>query len=40
VPADFDAERYLALNADVAQAGVDAAEHYLAHGRDEARTYR
>jgi hypothetical protein len=40
LPADFDAERYLALNADVAQAGVDAAEHYLAHGRDEARTYR
>jgi hypothetical protein len=40
LPADFDAARYLALHSDVAQSGMDAQQHYLAHGREEARPYR
>ena len=40
LPADFDADRYLTLNGDVAESGMDAKEHYMAHGRAEVRTYR
>ena len=40
LPADFDPATYLLLHPDVAAAGVDAAAHYLAHGRQEGRTYR
>ena len=40
LPEDFDAERYLALHPDVAQARVDAAEHYLTFGINEGRAYR
>jgi SAM-dependent methyltransferase len=37
VPADFVAELYLQANPDVAEAGVDAAEHFLHHGQFEGR---
>jgi SAM-dependent methyltransferase len=37
LPADFDPQRYLALNADVASTGVDPAMHYFAFGRNEGR---
>ncbi|MEA1072004.1 phytanoyl-CoA dioxygenase family protein [Sphingomonas sp. LY160] len=40
LPTDFDAEAYYQLNPDVAKSGVDAAEHYLNHGRGEKRLYR
>jgi hypothetical protein len=40
LPADFDAERYYALNPDVAETGQDARKHYLNHGRSEQRRYR
>lgn len=40
VPADFDAAEYLGLHPDVAAAQVDAAEHYVQHGRREGRAYR
>jgi hypothetical protein len=40
LPDDFDPEMYLALNADVADAGVNPAEHYLKHGMREGRKYR
>ncbi len=40
LPADFDAEAYLAYHTDVAAAGLDAAAHYLAYGRGEGRPYR
>ncbi len=40
LPADFDAARYLALNPDVSMAGLDAAQHYVAHGHAEKRRYR
>jgi hypothetical protein len=36
----FDAELYLAANPDVAAAGANPAEHYLAHGRGEKRKLR
>lgn len=36
-PAVFDAAAYLALNPDVAAAGMDALAHYLTHGRAEGR---
>jgi hypothetical protein len=36
-PYAFDAERYLAANPDVAQAGMDPLEHYLRHGHQERR---
>lgn len=38
--AEFDAERYLALNPDVAAAGVDAYDHYVRSGRHEGRRLR
>ncbi|MFT3975868.1 MAG: hypothetical protein QM688_01945 [Sphingomonas bacterium] len=33
----FDAAAYLAVNVDVAQAGIDPLEHYLRHGMNEGR---
>lgn len=40
LPADFDPAQYLALNADVARTGLDAALHYTRFGRTEGRRYR
>jgi hypothetical protein len=40
LPEDFDPQRYLTLNQDVALAGLDAGVHYLAHGWAEKRRYR
>ena len=40
LPQDFDAEAYYRLNPDVAVAKLDAAEHYLGHGKLEGRRYR
>ena len=40
LPADFDSEAYLAYHRDVAAAKVDAATHYLNHGKREGRLYR
>lgn len=37
LPTNFDPDRYLALHDDVAQAGVDPAEHFRAHGVFEGR---
>lgn len=40
LPPDFDPAQYLALNADVARTGIDAALHYARFGRTEGRRYR
>ncbi len=40
LPPDFDPAQYLALNADVARTGIDAAVHYAQFGRREGRRYR
>lgn len=40
LPSDFDPAQYLALNADVARTGIDAAAHYAQFGRTEGRRYR
>ncbi|MGH1573415.1 glycosyltransferase WbsX family protein [Methylobacterium sp. P31] len=40
LPQDFDPDLYLHLNPDVADAGVDAAWHYLTSGESEGRIYR
>jgi hypothetical protein len=40
LPQDFDPAQYLALNADVARSGVDAATHYAQFGHAEGRRYR
>ena len=40
LPGDFDPVEYLRANPDVAAAGVDAAQHYLDHGRREGRRLR
>jgi hypothetical protein len=40
LPEDFDPERYLLLNPDVARAGLGAEYHYLNHGRWESRVYK
>jgi hypothetical protein len=40
LPTDFDAEEYLLLNPDVAEAGMDPIYHYLNHGRFEFRSYK
>lgn len=40
LPADFDPVAYYRLNPDVAAAQLDAAWHYLRHGRGERRRYR
>lgn len=39
LPPDFVGDVYLKLNPDLAAAGVNAAEHYLSHGRLENRRY-
>ena len=40
LPKDFEAQTYLALNPDVAQAGVAADLHYAMYGVKENRRYR
>lgn len=40
LPEDFDPAGYLTINQDVALAGIDPGEHYLAHGWMEKRRYR
>jgi hypothetical protein len=40
LPDDFDPDAYYRLNPDVAVAKLDAAAHYLRHGREEGRRYR
>ncbi len=40
LPKDFDGARYLVLQPDVAEAGVDPAFHYMTHGRLEGRAYK
>lgn len=40
VPSDFDADAYYRLNPDVAVAKLDAAAHYVSHGKAEGRRYR
>lgn len=40
LPKDFDADAYYRLNPDVASAKLDAAKHYLQHGKNEGRRYR
>lgn len=40
LPDDFDREAYYRLNPDVAIAKLDAATHYLSHGKAEGRRYR
>lgn len=39
LPADFDPARYLAFNPDVAKAGMDPGQHYLAFGWREDRDW-
>jgi SAM-dependent methyltransferase len=40
LPTDFDANRYLALHKDVAEAEVDPVHHYLTYGYKEGRRLR
>jgi len=40
LPQDFDRDAYYRLNPDVAIAKLDAAVHYLSHGKAEGRRYR
>lgn len=40
LPDDFNPDAYYRLNPDVAGAKLDAAQHYLSHGRAEGRRYR
>jgi hypothetical protein len=40
LPADFDPEYYLVINADVKEAGLDPMAHYLNFGRAEGRIYK
>lgn len=40
LPSDFDPERYLYLNRDVARAGQNARQHYQNHGKLEGRRYK
>ena len=39
-PKDFDPQRYLDLNPDVAAAGMDPRKHYVRHGAREQRRYK
>jgi SAM-dependent methyltransferase len=39
LPAGFDGSEYLAMYADVREAGIDPAVHYLRYGRKEGRLY-
>lgn len=40
LPADFDPAEYLRMHKDVAAAKLDAAHHYINHGRAEGRPYK
>lgn len=40
VPSDFNPDTYYRLNPDVAAKNMDAATHYVRHGRAEGRRYR
>src|ERR1700730_6136748 len=40
VPSEFDAEVYLTINKDVADAGADPIQHYLLSGRKEGQRFR
>ena len=40
LPYDFDAAVYLDINTDVADAGIDAAVHYVYQGIAEGRAYQ
>ena len=40
LPDDFDDDAYYRLNPDVAVAKLDAAKHFLSHGKAEGRRYR
>ena len=40
MPPDFDPERYVSLNPDLAAANADGREHWLLHGFFEGRNYR
>jgi hypothetical protein len=40
LPRDFDEQRYLDLNADVARTKVNPRYHYLHHGMNEGRAYK
>lgn len=40
LPDDFDAQQYLLANTDVADAGLDAAQHYIRYGKREGRNLR
>jgi SAM-dependent methyltransferase len=40
LPIEFDAQIYLAIHKDVADAGVDAVQHYLLYGHKEGRRLR
>jgi len=40
LPAEFDAQKYLRVNPDVAEVGVDPVQHYLLFGRKEGRRLR
>jgi len=40
LPIDFEANIYLELHKDVADAGVDPIHHYLIQGHKEGRRYR
>ncbi len=40
LPSDFDPKVYLLLHADVQDAGIDPAKHYLDFGKNEGRPYR
>ena len=39
-PKDFDPQRYLDLNPDVAASGIDPRKHYVRHGAKEQRRYK
>ena len=40
LPAGFDRAWYLGKHPDVAEAGMDAGEHFLKHGQFEGRAWR
>lgn len=40
LPYDFDSKIYLEINTDVAEAGIEAAVHYVYQGIQEGRAYR
>jgi hypothetical protein len=40
IPSDFNPSKYLELNPDVSQSGMDPTLHYLKHGYNERRQYK